>query len=698
MWTIDSSNNLVERIANGVIVTDSAGAYSAFAGPDDLATLYALPNNTSSRTTVTASDGLIVPGDAGPTWTSPTASTTLTGTLAAWVITAVDCTAGTGARTLPAASSVAAGTPVCAKKADTSTNTLVVSRAGSDLIYGTGSGATSKTLSLAGEAVEFVSNGVDKWTVRSSDTPSGVLATTYAQLAGPLGRWKSKHASDPTNAKVVFVGDSTSDPTTGASTMFRRLHGLHTQAGESLYGVASTDYFADAVTTNASPTLTSATAAFTSADVGRMLHGRNIQNGTTISAVTNATTVTMTANATASGTSLPLWVGRHLIAGGNNGLTLSQWFSTPALNCRYNRNQLVTDNPDLIVYSWLFNDIRQGALGITEAACVTAGIALLDSLISWTRANLPNADILLRMPNTMLTADTSSNHFVTDGTNTNPTGQAQIYSTALRRIYLYFRGRYDHVDVIDIQGEVFGTACAATHPFMVDQLHPSTSTTGDIQSLVPSGGGYAALADALAARIGSQRNPFVPAGVRVRGEFIVYDGPSANTLRLLARDVAGLPATQAPVFLADSLYIQGAGTSNPISLASAGIDRTFSTTVLSITSLTGDWSPYIGKTAVITGTHARETTGDRTQMSVDLASITAGTTATQNVTVTGVYRGDAGKGTGVIAVPGAGFNTAGLLLLGAYPTGTDTVKLVISNPTAGDVDVASESWTFWIVR
>jgi lysophospholipase L1-like esterase len=179
LWTIDDSNNLLERIPNGVVIADTAGAYSAFAGPDDLDTLYALPSNTTSRTALTGSSSNI-PGAAASTWATPAASTTLTGTLAAWTVTSVDCTTGTGARTLPAASSVPSGTAVSAKKADTSPNTLVVSRAGSDKIYGTGTGANSKTLSLAGEAVEFVSNGVDKWTIRATDTPSGVLASTYA--------------------------------------------------------------------------------------------------------------------------------------------------------------------------------------------------------------------------------------------------------------------------------------------------------------------------------------------------------------------------------------------------------------------------------------------------------------------------------------------------------------------------------------
>jgi hypothetical protein len=46
LWTIDSSNNLSERIPNGLILTDTAGAYSAFAGPDDVDTLYVVARIT----------------------------------------------------------------------------------------------------------------------------------------------------------------------------------------------------------------------------------------------------------------------------------------------------------------------------------------------------------------------------------------------------------------------------------------------------------------------------------------------------------------------------------------------------------------------------------------------------------------------------------------------------------------------------
>jgi hypothetical protein len=71
LWTVDASNNLVERIPNGVIVTDVTGAYSAFAGPDDIDTIY-IGANGGTRSAIRAtgyvgsSSGAASGYDAGP--------------------------------------------------------------------------------------------------------------------------------------------------------------------------------------------------------------------------------------------------------------------------------------------------------------------------------------------------------------------------------------------------------------------------------------------------------------------------------------------------------------------------------------------------------------------------------------------------------------------------------------------------------
>lgn len=72
--------------------------------------------------------------------------------------------------------------------------------------------------------------------------------------------------------------------------------------------------YVDGVTTNGSATFTSATAVFTGADVGAPIVGVNIPVGTTISSVTNATTVVLSATATASGTGLAFAVYGRLPA------------------------------------------------------------------------------------------------------------------------------------------------------------------------------------------------------------------------------------------------------------------------------------------------------------------------------------------------------------------------------------------------
>jgi hypothetical protein len=62
--------------------------------------------------------------------------------------------------------------------------------------------------------------------------------------------------------------------------------------------------FNDGVSTNGSPTYTSASANFGSSDVGAAITGTNIQSNTTILAVGSSTSITLSQNATASGSGL----------------------------------------------------------------------------------------------------------------------------------------------------------------------------------------------------------------------------------------------------------------------------------------------------------------------------------------------------------------------------------------------------------
>lgn len=78
------------------------------------------------------------------------------------------------------------------------------------------------------------------------------------------------------------------------------------------YGPAGSRTVADGATTNTSTTLTSATAAFGTGDVGAVVSGTGIPAGTTIASVTNATTAVMSAAATATATGVSITVNDAL--------------------------------------------------------------------------------------------------------------------------------------------------------------------------------------------------------------------------------------------------------------------------------------------------------------------------------------------------------------------------------------------------
>jgi hypothetical protein len=65
----------------------------------------------------------------------------------------------------------------------------------------------------------------------------------------------------------------------------------------------------DGVTTNNSPTVTSASAAFTAADVGQGLSGAGIPAGSYIVAINSATSVNINQNATVTASSVSLTIG-----------------------------------------------------------------------------------------------------------------------------------------------------------------------------------------------------------------------------------------------------------------------------------------------------------------------------------------------------------------------------------------------------
>lgn len=79
--------------------------------------------------------------------------------------------------------------------------------------------------------------------------------------------------------------------------------------GDVILADATSRAPADGVTTINTKIVTSATAAFTAADVGKTISGTGIPGGATIVTVNSGTSVTTSANSTASGTGITITIG-----------------------------------------------------------------------------------------------------------------------------------------------------------------------------------------------------------------------------------------------------------------------------------------------------------------------------------------------------------------------------------------------------
>lgn len=77
--------------------------------------------------------------------------------------------------------------------------------------------------------------------------------------------------------------------------------------------VAGARAVTDASTTTGSPTLTSATAAFVAGDVGKAVSAAGVPAGTTITSVQSGTSVTLSANATATAAGVAAVIGGTVV-------------------------------------------------------------------------------------------------------------------------------------------------------------------------------------------------------------------------------------------------------------------------------------------------------------------------------------------------------------------------------------------------
>jgi len=185
-----------------------------------------------------------------------------------------------------------------------------------------------------------------------------------------------------------------------------------------------------------------------------------------------------------------------IVARGNNGQALSHYLANPASGNSYNGT--VALNPSVILACWLTNDVRLGALGLTVSAIRAAGAALLNQLVANIKRDLPDTKVILRIPAPYTTVNSGAN-YITDGTNVNPAGLAQIYTDGVRSAHYDVLETHPEVVIYDPQTRYFGTTSptangGAISGLYADQIH---------QNIL----GYKMEADDFAAWVGANK-PF----------------------------------------------------------------------------------------------------------------------------------------------------------------------------------------------
>lgn len=104
----------------------------------------------------------------------------------------------------------------------------------------------------------------------------------------------------------------------------------------------------DAVSTKNSTSLTSATANFTTADVGSSVWGTGIPDGTTITARNSATSVTMSASARLTGTAVTVsWARSNTVVYALNNMTIERRENGAVTTIASSTDQLIPDTTDV---------------------------------------------------------------------------------------------------------------------------------------------------------------------------------------------------------------------------------------------------------------------------------------------------------------------------------------------------------------
>lgn len=184
-----------------------------------------------------------------------------------------------------------------------------IQRAGSDLIQPQDSTTGQTSVSIVnGESILFISNGSNRWMItqwqRADVAPAGTIAW-FGAATPPEGYLACNGAAvSRTTYAALFAAIGTTFGAGNGTTTFNLpdLRGEFIRGFDGGRGIDTDTLVLTATRTNASATITGIqdTSGLT---VGMAVSGTGIPVGATIATIVSATSITISANATASGTS-----------------------------------------------------------------------------------------------------------------------------------------------------------------------------------------------------------------------------------------------------------------------------------------------------------------------------------------------------------------------------------------------------------
>ncbi len=144
---------------------------------------------------------------------------------------------------------------------------------------------------------------------------------------------------------------------------------------------------------------------------------------------------------------------------GLNGQTIQGF-----LNSSTAIQNIIDFAPDLIIFSFGINDVRQNLL--TKDQLKSAIIQAVEEI----REGLPDVDFILRMPNSFLIPDTDL--YIKQGSYSSLAEAAQAQTDIIYNAYIELEGYWDFAILFNTQDSIFGREVKEESYIMTDELHP----------------------------------------------------------------------------------------------------------------------------------------------------------------------------------------------------------------------------------